>query len=56
MKPTRCCICRGERQVGILADLIFVEPRGGEDVSPEYTRGWMCEDCAVIHWAWKPEE
>jgi hypothetical protein len=50
--PTRCCICHGERQVGELRDRVYVEPRSGEDAEPEYTRGWMCEECAVVHWAW----
>ncbi len=49
--PTRCCICRGHRQVGELKDRIFVEPRSGEDSTAEYTRGWMCEECQIIHWA-----
>lgn len=51
-KATRCCICRGHRQVGELNDRIFVEPTSGEDTSPQYIRGWMCEECLVVHWAW----
>jgi hypothetical protein len=49
--PTRCCICRGTRQYGELEDRIFVEPTDGDDPTPQYTRGWMCEECKTIHWA-----
>jgi hypothetical protein len=55
--PSRCCICRGYRQVGELKDMIYVEPIGdGPDPdAPAYVRGRMCEECAVVHWAWEEE-
>lgn len=54
--PTRCCICRGHRQVGPLRDRIYMEPTSEANLDPAYTRGWMCEECATINWAWLAEE
>jgi hypothetical protein len=35
--------------------MVFIEPRSGEDSTEVYLRGDICDDCAVIHWAWVDE-
>lgn len=51
-EATRCCICRDERRYGPLKDRVYIEPTSGSDLTEKYIRGWMCEECAVVHWAW----
>jgi len=52
----RCINCRGERQVGEIKDRVYIEPMSGEDSSPVVLQGYICEECAIIHWAWAADE
>lgn len=49
---TRCCICHKD---SIVHDRIYAEPLSKRDSTPMYTRGWMCDNCSIIHWAMKPD-
>lgn len=46
----RCIKCG---RIEELHDCAYVEPINGTDVRPVYSRGWICEDCEVIHIAWR---
>lgn len=48
---TRCCICHKNAKV---YDRIYEEPFSADNSDAMYTRGWMCENCEVIHWAYDP--
>lgn len=52
LPPTKCLACRGEHQQGALKDRVFEEPDprfpGGAVL-----RGWICDECALVHWAWE---
>jgi hypothetical protein len=49
----RCIWCRGERQVGEIKERIFIEPISAENTEAATLQGYICEECAVVHWAWE---
>lgn len=50
---TRCIICKKD---AIVKDKVFCEPLSGEDSTAMYFRGWICEDCSIVNWAWDAED
>ena len=46
---TRCILCKEIRPVN---DMVFVEPVDGENTDAVYLRGYICENCEIIHWAY----
>jgi len=50
---TRCIMCRRD---AIVKDRVYIDPRSGDDPTPVWHRGWICDECGVIHWAWPAED
>lgn len=50
---TRCIICRRDEPT---RDREFVAPVSGDDTRPVLIRGYICEDCDVVNWAYPPKE
>lgn len=50
---TRCIACRKN---AIVKDMVWIEPLSETDSTPMYLRGLICQDCAVVHWAWEFDE
>lgn len=40
------------RQIGEIRDMIYIEPESGESSEAVVLQGYICEECAVINWAW----
>lgn len=51
-KPNTCISCRGFKQYGELKDAQYCQPSPTEP-HHQVLRGWMCEDCRIVHWAWE---
>jgi len=48
MTDGRCIACRRD---GLLFDMQWAEPKSEDNAMPILLRGWICSDCAVVHWA-----
>lgn len=48
---TRCISCR---EVAEVRQMVWIEPvNADKDLRAAVVRGWICDDCVVVHWAWE---
>lgn len=52
----RCITCHGKYQDGEIEERVFIEPESADNSEPVVLQGYICRECAIVHWAWKAGE